>query len=208
MPTSKTFTITSLTPMLMHCGQTVDVLNPFAKALKKVSAKRSKTDDDHALMAHIEWWAGLYLDKPANISADLSVSAEAGTKIVLPAHLLDSVLREGARRSKMGKSAAAGVIVEGDGIFSHDGPKDLNKLAQDGRFVHRAAVKVGAAKVMRTRPIFTSWSVEFTICFDESIMDLEQIIQSLDNAGKLVGVGDWRPGAPRGGNFGRFELVK
>ncbi len=46
--------------MLQHNGQTADPLNEFAKELKKVSGKRNKTDEYHALMGEIEWRAGLY----------------------------------------------------------------------------------------------------------------------------------------------------
>ena len=53
-----------ISPIIMHCGQTADPLNQFSKAMKKLSAKRNKTDDDLAILSGIEWWAGLYLDRP------------------------------------------------------------------------------------------------------------------------------------------------
>ena len=201
---SQTFKLTGLTPILMHCGQTADPLNQFARAMKRVSGKRGKTDDDLAEMSNREGWAGRYLSKAPSIDGTTVTPAD-GTKIILPAHVLDSCIREGARKAKMGKQASAGCIVEGDGVFAYEGPKDLVKLSRDGNHVARHAVKVGTAKVMRTRPVFADWSVTFSAAIDPSVLEVSQVLDALVNAGRLVGIGDWRPGAPRGGSFGRFE---
>ncbi len=200
------FRLSGLGQMLMHCGQTADPLNHFAKAMKKASGKRGKTDEDLAVLANLEWWAGLYTNKPGVIADDFSVSIDPKAHLIIPAHVLDSAIREGARKNKMGKAASAGVIVEGDGLFSHDGDADLNKLALDPAFTARHAVKVGTAKVMRTRPVFSSWHVTFSLVFDPGILDESTIKTALESAGRLVGIGDWRPGAPRGGSFGRFAV--
>lgn len=205
MITSQKFKITGLTPLIMHCGQTADPLNQFSRAMKKASGKRNKTDEDLAVLASIEWWAGLYMSPAAEIDGE-TVSAPAGAKLTLPSHIIDSVIREGARKQKLGKQASAGAIVEGDAAFEHDGPRDINKLALDSRFLLRCAVKVSTSKVIRTRPIFPAWSAVFAVQVDESVIEVDQVKQSLDAAGKLVGIGDWRPGAPRGGNYGRFTV--
>jgi hypothetical protein len=203
---SVTFTITGIAPLLMHNGQTADPLNHFAKAMKQLSGKRKKTDEDLEVMAALEWWAGLYLTKTAAIGDDFSVTAPDEARTCLPAHLLDSVIREGARKSKMGKQASAGVIVEGDAKLTHEGSANVNQLATDPRFVARHAVKVSTSKVMRTRPMFSEWSAEFSVCIDPGVIDVSDVRLALSNAGRLVGIGDWRPGAPRGGSFGRFVL--
>lgn len=198
------FRLVGITPLLMHCGQTADPLNQFARAMKRASGKRNKTDDDLAELSALEWWAGLYLDTPPQIDGT-TVTPEPGTRVTIPAHLLDSVTREGARKSKMGKQASAGCIVEGDGRFEHDGPADLIELSMQPRFVARHAVKVGTARVMRTRPIFSTWSVTFSCEIDPTVLEVQNVLDALTNAGRLVGLGDWRPGAPRGGSFGRFS---
>jgi len=196
-----------ISPIIMHCGQTADPLNQFSRAMKKLSAKRNKTDDDLAILSGIEWWAGLYLDRPAVIAEDFSVSINTAACLELPAHVIDSCMRDGARKIKLGKQASAGCLVTGPAKFTHDGPNDVNALALDSRFSYRTAVKVGQAKVMRNRPIFPVWSASFTVEMDNSVIDPEQIMDAMRNAGKLVGLGDWRPGAPRGGFYGRFEVV-
>jgi hypothetical protein len=201
------FSITGLSDMLMHCGQTADPFNKFSKALKKLSSKRNKTDDDLMGLSNLEWWAGLYTDKPIEIKDDSTCKALSGTKLILPAHVLDSCVREGSRKIKLGKQASAGAIVEGDGAFYPVGVSDLNKIFADEQSHYRVAVKVGTAKVIRNRPRFKAgWSAEFSVLIDDSVIEIEQILQALENAGKLVGIGDWRPGAPRGGSFGRFVV--
>lgn len=203
---SKTFTIKGIGPMLMHCGQTSDPLNQFAKAMKKQSAKRSKTDDDLAALSMLEWWAGLYTDKTLTVDDAGMVGVPDGTGLILPAHVLDSCMREGARKIKAGKLISAGVIVEGPAKFKAAGVKSLVTASQSEQFHFRCAVKIGTSKVMRTRPIFQEWAATFSICMDTEVVDLEVVRQSLEAAGRLVGVGDWRPGAPKGGSYGRFTV--
>jgi hypothetical protein len=203
---SHTFTITGIGPMLMHCGQTADPLNQFARAMKAQSAKRNKTDEDLAALSMLEWWAGLYTDKTLKVDSEGHVTVPDGTSLILPAHVLDSCLREGARKIKAGKLISAGVIVEGPAKFKAAGIRSLTAAAADEQYHFRCAVKVGTSKVMRTRPIFQDWSATFSVCMDTEVVDLPTVKQSLEAAGRLVGVGDWRPGAPKGGSYGRFTV--
>jgi hypothetical protein len=174
--------------------------------MKAQSAKRNKTDVDRAALSLLEWWAGLYTDKALKVDADAQVAVPEGAGLILPAHVLDSCIREGARKIKAGKLISAGVIVEGPAKFKAAGLKTLAAASRDESFHFRCAVKVGTSKVMRTRPIFNEWSATFSICMDSEVVDLPTVKQSLEAAGRLVGVGDWRPGAPKGGSYGRFVL--
>jgi hypothetical protein len=204
---SRSFTLKGISPLLLHSGQTADPLNQFSRAFVRLKKRaKDKTDEDYATFALLEWWAGLHLSAPATISEDGVATCDPGTVITIPAHQLDSCIREGARKSKSGKQACAGVIVEADGILHHEGPPDLTKLSQDDHFHFRCAVKVQAAKVMRTRPRFDAWKISFTVLLDPGVVDPEDLEVWLAAAGRLVGIGDWRPGAPKGGNYGRFVV--
>lgn len=72
----------------------------------------------------------------------------------------------------------------------------------------QAIVSVGQAKILRTRPIFDGWSLETTIMFDGTVINRDLVIQAAEDAGRLVGIGDWR--IEKGGGFGRFsvEVIK
>jgi hypothetical protein len=68
-----------------------------------------------------------------------------------------------------------------------------------GDFTHTIGVKVGMAKVMRTRPIFRNWSINAIAQYDPDVLNLRDVEEIATDAGKLVGLGDWRP------KHGRFE---
>jgi hypothetical protein len=200
------FKIKGISPLLMHCGQTADPVNCFSRAMKNQSKKRNKTDDDYISLANLEWFAGLYTTPRITTDIDGNVTIPDGAKLIIPAHVLDSCIREGAKKNKEGKLASAGVIVTGDGEIITDA-KSVKAASQDEAFRFSAAVRVGTAKVIRTRPRFDAWEINFTAEIDESVCEVRQVTSWLQSAGKLVGIGDWRPGAPHGGSFGRFIVV-
>ena len=54
---------------------------------------------------------------------------------------------------------------------------------------------------MRIRPMIpTGWSLKFTAEYDPHILSESAIIQAANDAGSLIGLGDWRP------KFGRFAV--
>ena len=60
-------------------------------------------------------------------------------------------------------------------------------------------------RVMRYRPKFNEWVLEFHVIFEEEIPK-EVIKEALEIAGKYVGIGDWRPS--KKGKFGKFQVTK
>ena len=78
-------------------------------------------------------------------------------------------------------------------------PKTVDELRKHGGYRKRALVRVGQARVMRTRPIFPHWQLEFKILWDDTELNAEQLRDIVEAAGK-TGAGDWRP------RFGRFRL--
>ena len=83
--------------MLVHNGRMANPLDRFAKMMKEVSGKRSKTDADHELMARIEFMAGLYM------SADGPI---------IPAQNIDAMLVNAAKKLKDGVSENDPTVVE------------------------------------------------------------------------------------------------
>jgi hypothetical protein len=71
-------------------------------------------------------------------------------------------------------------------------------------FVKRA--KIGQAKHIRVRPRFDTWGASGElIIIDDQITD-RVLTDIFDIAGRLKGLGDWRPSAPQApGPFGTFE---
>lgn len=61
-------------------------------------------------------------------------------------------------------------------------------------------------RMMAHRPRFDVWSLDFDLEVDDSMFD-EKIVRTLvDDAGKKIGLGDFRPA--RKGPFGRFKVVR
>ncbi len=180
-------TITSLTPLLMHNGQLVDPLNEHAKALKKLSAKRNKSDADHLEMSRVEWLGSLYYD------------SDMGP--ILPAETLESTIKEGAKISKAGKLAAACVVcVEEHYALKYKGPRSVEELMRDPKFCDRRAIRVQQNRVMRSRPRFNAWSCDFDLSITPGRINPETVKIALEDAGLYVGIGDYRP------KFGRFRV--
>lgn len=180
------FTITSVSPLLMHNGQLVDPLNYYSQKLKEVTKKRAKTDADQEEMGRIEFFGGLYLK---------------GGEPCIPGEVLEAALIKGAMKEKRGPQAKAAILVDNDPPLLYEGPRDPEELWKDERFRLRVAAKVGQAKVMRTRPKFENWSADLEIKFLPSLLNAKEIKSFLVTAGEQIGIGDWRP------RFGRFEVA-
>ncbi|EBO9898509.1 hypothetical protein EF72_21465 [Salmonella enterica] len=178
--------VTSTRPMLMHSDVLSDPLNPLTQAHKALTGKRKKTDEDHIEIAKSEWKSSIYFEK--------------GVGVYIPGINMEACLREGAKLSKLGKHVQRSVEVMEDMIpIQYEGPKDLEKLWRD-RFYDARSVKVGTARLTRYRPMFKSWTAEFTLRFNESVINRAEVLKSLVDGGEFCGVGDYRP------KFGRFAV--
>jgi hypothetical protein len=72
----------------------------------------------------------------------------------------------------------------------------------DDRFSITVPCKVGQAIVMRTRPIFPEWRIDFVIDFEEAQLNPAELQDILKTSGLRIGLCDWRP------TYGRFTLDK
>jgi hypothetical protein len=173
--------------LIMHNGQTADPLNSFSKAMKEISSKRKKTDADFEALANIEYQAGLYLNGKG--------------EVIIPSRVLESVLVEGAKKSKEGKLALSGMFVDTDAILEYDGGMmSVKQLMESPEHRICVAVRIGMSKVMRTRPHFKNWRAVFKVSVNEQVANEAQLKRWLEDAGSYVGIGDWRP------RHGRYEL--
>jgi hypothetical protein len=73
-----------------------------------------------------------------------------------------------------------------------------------GYTIDRRPVVVGKARVLRCRPCFSKWRVRLALEIDTAILTPAQVKESLALAGRIIGVGDYRP--EKGGGFGRFRV--
>lgn len=181
-------------PLLMHNQRLADPLDPYAKALKAISSKKSKTDEDHEQMARIEFEGGLYLDP------DLGP--------YMPGVNIHRSLVEGARQTKRGKDVERAMLILDDVCpLAYRGPRDVEGLWADKTFVSRRSVKVKTSRLPRTRPVFPQWALECEAELDLSLLNFDDVIVIAETAGALAGLGDYRPSSPHGGSFGRYQAA-
>lgn len=68
--------------------------------------------------------------------------------------------------------------------------------------IDKQSVKIGQARVMRSRPRFDEWDLDFKIMITDDRLEPMVLKEILEGAGYYVGVGDYRP------KFGLFEVTK
>jgi hypothetical protein len=196
--------LASVSPILMHNGARLpNPLDPICREMKKVSAKRSKTDSDFEMMSDLEFIGGLYTTEDPEITINgQGVKCAGGGKVCIPSEVIEATLIKAGKKSRKGDAFKSGVIVDQSPLMECTGmPSSVAAL-----FLKRAAwryirpVKVQRATIMRTRPIFRDWSLTFEIQYLEDILDEASISEALVTAGQIVGLCDWRP------KFGRFNV--
>ena len=179
------YRLTSDCPMLFHNGQTADPLNKFAREMKKISGKRKKTDADYEEMARIEFYAALYMGPNGP---------------VLPSKVIDAMIINAAKKNREGPLAKSGAFCKMDAPLEYDGPRAANELWSDERFRHVAIVRIGQARIARTRPVFNEWSAVVEINYEETVINRAQLDAWMHVGGTQIGIGDWRP------QHGRFSV--
>jgi hypothetical protein len=196
-----TFRIKGIAPLLLHSGRLSDPLDQASGALARAvkEQKKRKTDDALVEVSRIEFLGGFYVD-------------ENGAPCI-PGEVLEACIRTGAKATKEGKAVQAGLICDGNFPIIYQGPKSPEELWSEGhkeddelpmagrRFVDRRRVRVGQAAVMRTRPVFREWELQFVASYDPAFINKDSLIEFVNAAGKS-GLCDGRP------RFGRFEVVK
>lgn len=190
---------TGVSALLMHNGRLADPLDSYAKELKKLNRPRNKTEEQYEKIERVEYEGSLYFDP------------EIG--IYQPTDNIWACIIHGARKARLGKQAESSILVEGikgngdeaSVKLNYKGPNTVQELFANKDFVSRVGIRVQKSRIMRCRPkIPAGWKLRFHVNYDPSVIQEEDVIRAMQDAGALVGLGDWRP------RFGRFtvEVVK
>lgn len=181
-------TATGTRPLLLHNVQLASPLNPYAKRLKALNSKRTKTDEDRMEIARVEFEGSLYFDDVVGP--------------YIPGQNLFRSLVGGARLNKAGKKIERGVsIADFQCPLIYDGPRTVEGLWGGGesRFVDIRPVTVQRNKVDRCRPIFREWLIEADIVIDPKAIEYDEFCEVARLAGEMEGLGDFRT------MYGRFS---
>jgi len=124
-------------------------------------------------------------------------------KLYIPGTNIQRALVSGATYSKgkgrgsLQKSAAACLVVDPEYCVL-----DAQTYLVDSRPVVIPSTK---GRVMRHRPRFDKWGVEFTISWDDTLLKGSEVRRIVDDTGSRVGLLDFRP--EKKGPFGRYTVV-
>lgn len=207
-------TLTGQTPLLLHH----DNLS-WAESMKlwttdPANRESSVAGDDRT--PAWRWIGNLYVE---------------GGVVVIPSDNLMTMMREGGKRCMTGRGqqtfksqTQSGLVVDQSGwsiITSTKSPipyKPFRDLINNTDFAaHEAAAeshgfalfvkraKIGAAKHVRVRPRFDTWSASGSVTVLDENITRSVFENILTFAGTYAGIGDWRPSSPKSpGPFGKF----
>lgn len=170
-----------ITPLMMHNVRLADPDEPIVQQIKAITDKKTNmTETDRHEVNRLKFLGSLYYDDR--------------TGPYLPAANMFASIIEGARKTRGGKDAEAGIIWLADKAeLEYEGPRDPDKMWNDGNspFVDRRMVTVNRARVPGVRAIFPDWACEIAIDYDEKLLDLNTL-KTYAHRGGRIGVGDYR----------------
>lgn len=179
------FRLEGMSPLVMHNVRLSDPRCELVKAIKKITGKKKKTEDDIIAISDLEWEGGLYLDEKE--------------RPCIPARNVEAMLAAAAAQNRMGKVFKSSIYCDGVFPVEYDGPKSIEKLREDNAFRLSRMMTVQQKKVLRTRPIFQKWAVVVTVNYNPEIVNRDQVVDAMSAAGKIIGLLEDRP------RCGRFE---
>ena len=142
---------------------------------------------------------------PREQAAKTAYKDEKGNLYIPGANLFKAII-EGGRFHKIGKKQVTisnSTMITG-GVFLKEVvlPLGTKKFEVDSRSV----VINGKSRIMKHRARLDTWKLTFELEIDDTIFTVDFVRQFVEDAGKRIGLGDFRP--DRKGQFGRFAITK
>jgi len=175
-------TLTGTKSMLQHNGRLANPLDPHTRKLSSLTGKRKKTDDDLYAIMQVEARGGCW-------------ETEDGLLGVPNAAVWRSIY-DAAKAFKLGEDIKRSLNFEDTTVpIEIDGGKvTCDEYLEDSSHIDYRPVKVGTRKTMRARPLVKAgWTSTHSMDLVESVMRVDDLGPVLERAGRLVGIGDWRP---------------
>jgi hypothetical protein len=173
-------------PLLMHNDRGVNPFDPLVKQIAVLNSKKTnKTDDDKHLVERLEWEVGLYYNEAVGP--------------YIPGENLKKAIWEAAKAFRGGAAVIRGVTpLDVEIPLVYRGPRDIEGMWKAGFVDIRSTRLNGKTRIMRTRPRFDEWGLEASMQVLTSVLDLDTFKRYATFAGRITGLGDYRP------RFGRF----
>jgi len=192
-----------VTPLLMHSCRCVNPLHPLAMLMKKYTSNRKKTDDDYRVMSDIEWLQGIYFNEDiSRITSPLDDYLLDNMYLYIPADNIEATLRNAGKAFKLGEAIKRFVNVSEIEIpFDFGDKKLIREIWKDYRYRDVRSMVVNKKRIMRTRPRFDRWGIQFSLVYDETKINIQDIVTVIEFAGEYTGLCDSRP------KYGKFTAI-
>jgi hypothetical protein len=198
------FTIEGLpsSPLLLNNPRTVDPFDRYAIEKKKITGKRSKTDEDQYRLRQLDVESSCYFASADPADPDYDPHF-AGLGIYVPSSwIIASIAGCSWTRAKIKKAEIRAAVFPMDTKiklrYQHEERiSSVQDIALDSFFVNTMLLKQGQVKIPKSGPIFHDWRFTTSLTFDPNIIDRSTIIDLLTYAAQFGGYGDFRP------SFGR-----
>lgn len=189
-------------PLIMGNPQTVQLSNPYSVASREfngaMKAARKKQDENillelEAKQSRNDWESSAYWDGEKK-------------EFYLPDTVIMASIKGGAQIAKKGKDVERALVMNETEAYVKTGRKfkTLDDAYADASFRLEGPCKVPpktGALIWKTRCMMpTGWEIEFSLDYDETIIAKKSVFEACEQAGRLVGMGSWRP------KFGRFTV--
>src|SRR5574337_388785 len=128
---SVTYTIEGTSPLMMHNDRLANPFDDFTKAIKAITGKKKKTEDDLNEMARLEFLGGIYESPTAGIH--------------VPGFNVFAMIKNAAKLRKLGAAVTRAVLVQQDEIplkFA-DAGKSAADLYGNRMYVDMRTIKNG-----------------------------------------------------------------
>lgn len=179
-------------PLLLH---NVDLANPFNPIYRKLQELRGtpskrRTEQWEQEKAYLEF-IGAFYDVP-------EVDG-----VAIPSQNLRQSIIEAAKASRLGKQMGRAVAVTVAAVpLIYQGPRTPEELWQAGNWSLTRMIRGTGGASPTTYPIFRAWAVRVPFELDESVLNLRDVKEIAERAGRIEGLG-----ASRKQGYGRYDAL-
>ena len=176
MKTEVGFEMKGITPLRTHSAALVDPMDLYAREVKLLQKKRTKTEGDDEQVAFLEARGGMYVEDIDGVKT-----------IVAPTRNIKAMLRDAGKARRLG-TAIEDVLQVVETDFTFSGPTDPDERARTPEYRDRRVVSANPGgrtntKTIRTRPVFHDWKIVGKLVFANGKFNADELYEVMELAG-------------------------
>lgn len=179
-------------PLLLHNVDLANPLNPWARKMADLRGTPSKrrTEKWHEEMAYCNFMGAFYDVPEVN-------------GVAIPSENLRRSIVGAAKAQRLGMTVERALMVTiAAAPLIYDGPRTSQELWEAGRFHLTRMIRGTGGASPTTYPMFREWAVRVPLELDESLLNLRDLKEIAERAGRIEGLG-----ASRKQGYGRYDAL-